>query len=65
MSLPQRYFVVSTVRDGVRRTANIPEKEALVTVTHAVKMGYVVTCRLMQKGDPIILGVKEESVEPS
>jgi hypothetical protein len=59
------FYVVSTTRDGIRRTANLSEKEALATVTHAVRMGYVVSCRLMQKGDPIILGMKEEHVEPS
>ncbi len=57
-----QYFLVSTVRDGIRRTTTLPKTEARQTIHDAVSAGIEVSFRQMTDSDPLILGVKEEPV---
>lgn len=57
------FYIVSVVRDGVRRTSTMRAKFARETVRSAVSAGLEVTARPMTKSDSIILGVKEERVD--
>ena len=58
------FFVVSVVRNGVKRTASMARDEARATVVDAVRHGYEVASRPMTDADPIILGVREEPIAP-
>lgn len=55
-----KMYVVSVDREGVRRTCTLVKAEAQQTALDAISQGLPVTCRPMEYGEPLILGVRSE-----